>query len=333
MDQDNALVFAEGAADGPEDRWFAALGAHVADILHEVGVPYCKGGVMAKNPAWRGSLATWRAARRQLDRPLAAPGPAVGRHLLRPARRARRHAARRQLWREAFDAAKGQTAFAKLLVEAAGSNEPGFGYFGGLKHEQRPHRLEEGRPVRIVSAARALAICHHVVGALDARPPRRHQGAGPRRRARSRRHGRCTSVIPGSDPGPAARRHAARPSTHQCGCREEFLPSATRSDCARRSGRSNISMHWFAICCSTADRGPAPNLAMRWREFGASSERASFRTVTCQIYPTCRRNPRWRTCPPRAHRRGALIGEDDTMRGRLRELRGKKGVPLQFWFP
>jgi CBS domain-containing protein len=24
-------------------------------------VPYCKGGVMAKNPQWRGSLATWRA--------------------------------------------------------------------------------------------------------------------------------------------------------------------------------------------------------------------------------------------------------------------------------
>ena len=41
MDQDNALVFAEGAPDGPEDAWFAALGGHVADILHEVGVPYC----------------------------------------------------------------------------------------------------------------------------------------------------------------------------------------------------------------------------------------------------------------------------------------------------
>ena len=60
MDQDNALVFAEGEPDGPEDRWFAALGTHVADILHEAGVPYCAGGVMAKNPAWRGSLATWR---------------------------------------------------------------------------------------------------------------------------------------------------------------------------------------------------------------------------------------------------------------------------------
>ena len=39
----------------------AELSEHLADILHEVGVPYCKGGVMAKNPAWRGSLATRRA--------------------------------------------------------------------------------------------------------------------------------------------------------------------------------------------------------------------------------------------------------------------------------
>ena len=45
---------------GP-DCSFEALSVHIADILHEVGVPYCPGGVMAKNPRWRGSLATWRA--------------------------------------------------------------------------------------------------------------------------------------------------------------------------------------------------------------------------------------------------------------------------------
>lgn len=44
---------------GAHLRWFAAFGAHVADILHEVGVPYCEGGVMAKNAPWRGSVATW----------------------------------------------------------------------------------------------------------------------------------------------------------------------------------------------------------------------------------------------------------------------------------
>ena len=61
MDQDNAIVFADGAPNWAADQWFARLGGILADILHEVGVPYCKGGVMAKNPQWRGSTATWSA--------------------------------------------------------------------------------------------------------------------------------------------------------------------------------------------------------------------------------------------------------------------------------
>lgn len=59
-DQDNAIVFAAGEAGGPEDAWFAELGAHIADILNEVGVPYCPGGVMAKNPGCRHSERDWR---------------------------------------------------------------------------------------------------------------------------------------------------------------------------------------------------------------------------------------------------------------------------------
>jgi DNA polymerase-3 subunit epsilon/CBS domain-containing protein len=33
----------------------------MADILDQSGVPYCKGGVMARNALWRGSLPAWRA--------------------------------------------------------------------------------------------------------------------------------------------------------------------------------------------------------------------------------------------------------------------------------
>ena len=61
MDQDNAIVFERGDPGGAEDQCFAALGSHLADILNEVGVPYCKGGVMAKNAQWRGSVATWHS--------------------------------------------------------------------------------------------------------------------------------------------------------------------------------------------------------------------------------------------------------------------------------
>ncbi len=58
-DQDHAIVYAEGDPDGPQDKWFAALGEEVSNILDTVGVPFCKGGVMSKNAAWRMSRARW----------------------------------------------------------------------------------------------------------------------------------------------------------------------------------------------------------------------------------------------------------------------------------
>ena len=40
------------------------------------------------------------------------------------------------IWREAFDAAKGRSAFAKLLADASGSITPGLGLFGRIRTEQ-----------------------------------------------------------------------------------------------------------------------------------------------------------------------------------------------------
>ena len=60
-DQDNAIVYDDSATSAEHDDWFAALGGHIADILDEVGVPYCNGGVMARETAWRKSLQDWKA--------------------------------------------------------------------------------------------------------------------------------------------------------------------------------------------------------------------------------------------------------------------------------
>jgi CBS domain-containing protein len=60
-DQDNALVFADGESGGPADRWFEAFATHVAQVLDDVGVPFCKGGVMAKNSVWRHGVRGWHA--------------------------------------------------------------------------------------------------------------------------------------------------------------------------------------------------------------------------------------------------------------------------------
>ena len=173
MDQDNALIFERGEPDGPEDRWFAEFAVHVADYLHEVGVPYCKGGVMAKNPQWRGSLATWRErVAGWITRSDPADLLAVDIFFdMRGVHGA--NALAETVWREAFEMAKGQAGFAKLLAEAAGDVEPGLSFFGGINTEQGRIDLKKAGLFGVVTAARVLAIRHHV---LERATPRRIAG-------------------------------------------------------------------------------------------------------------------------------------------------------------
>lgn len=67
-EQDNALVYESDDPTGIIDGWFARFGEHLAQIIHESGVHYCADGVMARNPAWRGSLDTWRDRLRDWSR-------------------------------------------------------------------------------------------------------------------------------------------------------------------------------------------------------------------------------------------------------------------------
>jgi CBS domain-containing protein len=161
MDQDNALIY-QDEVDDKGERWFAELGGRVSDMLHAACVPYCPGGVMAKNPQWRGSLAVWRKRvdswiRRSRPQDLLAVDiffdlrGVAGDTALADA-----------LWQDAFDAAKGETGFAKLLVDAIGPRTPGLGWFGGLRTEQGRIDLKKHGVFPIVSAARALAVCHHI---------------------------------------------------------------------------------------------------------------------------------------------------------------------------
>ena len=163
MDQDNALVFERGEAGGPEDQWFATLGQHVADILNDVGVPYCKGGVMASNAQWRGSVATWHQRvsgwiGRSRPQDLLAVDiffDMRGVHGALPLADA--------LWRYGFEAANGKVEFAKLLVEASGSVDNVLGLFGGFRTSHGRVDLKRAGLFGIVSTARVLAIRHHVV--------------------------------------------------------------------------------------------------------------------------------------------------------------------------
>jgi DNA polymerase-3 subunit epsilon/CBS domain-containing protein len=59
LDQDNAIVFEAADIDAAQG-WLKPFATRMNAILDEIGVPFCKGGVMAKNDAWRLSAQDWR---------------------------------------------------------------------------------------------------------------------------------------------------------------------------------------------------------------------------------------------------------------------------------
>jgi CBS domain-containing protein len=58
-DQDNAMVLANDFDPVRHDAYFKALATRVSDGLDRCGYPYCTGGVMATNDAWRQPLRAW----------------------------------------------------------------------------------------------------------------------------------------------------------------------------------------------------------------------------------------------------------------------------------
>ncbi len=160
-DQDNALVYAEGAPGSPTDVWFEEFSTHVAQILDEVGVPFCKGGVMAKTPAWRHSLADWQTVidgwvRRQrpedlLNVDIFFDGVTVHGDV----------ALGERVFTYAYETAHRSVTFQKQLAETARRWQAPLSFFGNLKTgpdgriDLKKHGL-----LPIFTAARALAIRH-----------------------------------------------------------------------------------------------------------------------------------------------------------------------------
>jgi CBS domain-containing protein len=159
-DQDHALVFAAGEPGGAADQWFAQFGRAVADILNDAGLPYSAGGHMAANDQWRGSLATWQGR--------------VGRWLLctRPEELAAvdiffdllgvhgEIALAQRLRQDAFEAAKGNATFAKLLVQAAEGMSDAPGLLEDLRTSIGHVDLKRAGLFEIASVARSLAVRH-----------------------------------------------------------------------------------------------------------------------------------------------------------------------------
>jgi CBS domain-containing protein len=163
-DQDNGLVFLSGDSDGENDRWFAALAGEMSDILHAAGIAYCPGKVMATNPAWRGSVATWeQRVESWIGR--SSPQDLLSVDIFFDMKPVHGDASLAlSLWRGAFDRAHGNSGFAKLLVDAsAGHTAKGLTWFRGFKTTEGRIDLKRAGSFALVTAARVLAIRHHVV--------------------------------------------------------------------------------------------------------------------------------------------------------------------------
>jgi DNA polymerase-3 subunit epsilon/CBS domain-containing protein len=161
-DQDNAIVYADGGAGEEADRYFARLGALMADTLDAAGIPYCKGGVMARNDPWRHSLAGWKDEvagwiRRQR------PEDLLNVDIFYDFRAVHGDATLAdELWAHAYDSARDAYDFIKLLAETQTGQGAPIGLFGGLRTDGGRVDLKLGGLLPLVSGARALAIRHGV---------------------------------------------------------------------------------------------------------------------------------------------------------------------------
>ena len=162
MDQDNAIVFAEGEPGGAEDEWFAELGRKVSDMLDAAGVPYCKGNIMASNPQWRLSVKGWKKLiktwiKRQSPEDILNCDiffDAVGVH-------GDMNLANKIL-DYAFEVAAESSLFIKLLSINSCKNSPPLGLFGRFKLDNGRMDLKMGGIMPLFSTARTLAIKHGI---------------------------------------------------------------------------------------------------------------------------------------------------------------------------
>lgn len=162
-DQDNALIFDPDPGQGTAaEAWFAAFAGHINRILDAGGVPYCKGGVMAREPAYRHTLAGWRevvarwAAHPDGEAVLAADIffdllPVAGQETLAARLRA-----------EAIAMVARSPTFLRQLAEPLGGAGAALGWFGTLRLTQGRIDLKRAVLMPIVAGLRVLALRHGI---------------------------------------------------------------------------------------------------------------------------------------------------------------------------
>ena len=160
MDQDNAII--HEPVDDTGSEWFADFGKRITDILNEAGVAYCKGGVMASNPAWRMDLENWRSTVNSwISR--SRPEDILNCDIFFDARSV--HGKERlaeTLRDEAIKIAGEARMFLHLLATNARDFEESKGWFGRLKLKDGRVDVKKTGLMPIFSAARVAALRHGI---------------------------------------------------------------------------------------------------------------------------------------------------------------------------
>jgi len=178
-DQDNALVHAGAPGDDP---WFAAFGETIARLLDEGGIALCKGGVMAANAAWRGTMDAWNdRVGRWLER--ARPEDILNVDIffdLAPV--AGDLGLGRTLHEHAVLQASRSAPFLGLLAESVAAKVPAVGLFGRLRAEEDGRiDLKRGGLLPLTGLARTLAL--RIGSGARATPERLQDAVAARRLA------------------------------------------------------------------------------------------------------------------------------------------------------
>jgi CBS domain-containing protein len=161
-DQDNAIVYERGDAGSTEDLWFAEMAGAMSDILDEAGIPLCKGGVMARNPQWRGSKTDWLARIEAWVRQ-SRPEDLLNVDIFFDAVPVHgNYALGQEIFDFGFAAGHASTSFAKLLGENVSTIGNPLTLFGGFRTDGNRLDLKKHILFPISAAARALAIRHNI---------------------------------------------------------------------------------------------------------------------------------------------------------------------------
>jgi signal-transduction protein with cAMP-binding, CBS, and nucleotidyltransferase domain/DNA polymerase III epsilon subunit-like protein len=168
-DQDNALVIAndyEGDLDSSGD-WFTRFAERINEILDRAGIPYCKGGVMAKNRQWRKTLAGWTA---EIEGWTQSPSPQTVLNVdifydFTAAHYSSAAGARLAdlLRRRAMEIASGAQGLLRALGEASGAHRAPLGLLGRIKTDDNGRvDLKSGGLLPITAGARVMALRHGI---------------------------------------------------------------------------------------------------------------------------------------------------------------------------